>query len=89
MREALFAGFQAIDRCAFYGASKDPTKTQLGLSSVETIFLLINYLDDQNVTCALFMLKNDAELWSKDNLKILSQNGSVIQSIYFLLLYLI
>ena len=33
----------------------------------------MNCTDDQKVTCASFMLKNDAELWSGYNREILSQ----------------
>ena len=74
LREVLYAGFQGIDPRTFNGASRDPTKTQLWQSSIKTIFLLMNCLDDQKVTSASFMLKNDAELWSGYNGEILSQD---------------
>ena len=67
------AGFQGVDPHTFNGASRDPTKTQLWQSSIKTIFLLMNGLDDQKVTCASFMLKTDAELWLGYNREILSQ----------------
>ena len=61
-RARYLPDFKRYDRYTFSETAGDPTEAQTWVSSIETIFLLMECPDDQKLSCASFMLKNDAEL---------------------------
>ncbi|TYK01675.1 gag-protease polyprotein [Cucumis melo var. makuwa] len=48
--------FKKYNPTTFDGSLKDPTRAQLWLSSLETIFWYMKFPEDQKVQCAVFML---------------------------------
>ncbi|KAA0052196.1 gag protease polyprotein [Cucumis melo var. makuwa] len=48
--------FKKYNPTTFYGSLEDPTKAQMWLSSLETIFRYMKYPEDQKIQCAVFML---------------------------------
>src|ERR1051325_6474703 len=48
---------------SFDGSLKDPTKAEMWLSSIETIFRYMKCPEDQKLQCAVFTLTENAEIW--------------------------
>ncbi|TYK22635.1 gag protease polyprotein [Cucumis melo var. makuwa] len=55
--------FRKYNPTTFDGSLEDPTRAQLWLSSLETIFRYMKYPEDQKVQCAVFMLADRGTTW--------------------------
>ncbi|TYK26718.1 gag protease polyprotein [Cucumis melo var. makuwa] len=55
--------FRKYNPTTFDGSLEDPTRAQLWLSSLETIFRYMKCLEDQKVQCAFFMLTDRGTAW--------------------------
>ena len=55
--------FRKYNPRTFDGSLKDPTKAEMWLSSIETIFRYMKCPEDQKLQCAVFVLTDDAEIW--------------------------
>ncbi|KAA0062822.1 gag protease polyprotein [Cucumis melo var. makuwa] len=55
--------FRKYNPTTFDGYLKDPTRAQLWLSSLETIFRYMKCPEDQKVRCAVFMLTDRGTAW--------------------------
>ncbi|KAA0046024.1 gag protease polyprotein [Cucumis melo var. makuwa] len=55
--------FRKYNPTTFDGSLEDPTRAQLWLSSLETIFWYMKCLEDQKVQCAVFMLTDRGTAW--------------------------
>ncbi|TYK20316.1 gag protease polyprotein [Cucumis melo var. makuwa] len=55
--------FRKYNPMTFDGSLEDPTKAQLWLSSLETIFWYMKCPEDQKVQCAVFMLTDRGTAW--------------------------
>lgn len=55
--------FRKYNPCTFDRSLKDPTKAEMQLSSIDTIFRYMKCLEDQKHQCAMFVLTDDAEIW--------------------------
>ncbi|KAA0048254.1 gag protease polyprotein [Cucumis melo var. makuwa] len=55
--------FRKYNPTTFDGSLEDPTKAQIWLSSVETIFRYIKCPDDQKVQCVVFILTDRGTAW--------------------------
>ncbi|KAA0035365.1 ty3-gypsy retrotransposon protein [Cucumis melo var. makuwa] len=55
--------FRKYKPTTFDGSLEDPTRAQLWLSSLETIFRYMKYPEDQKVQCAVFMLTDRGTAW--------------------------
>ncbi|KAA0039038.1 ty3-gypsy retrotransposon protein [Cucumis melo var. makuwa] len=58
--------FRKYNPMTFDGSLEDPTKAQLWLSSLETIFRYMKYPEDQKVQCAVFMLTYRVEQYDAE-----------------------
>ncbi|TYK22631.1 gag protease polyprotein [Cucumis melo var. makuwa] len=55
--------FRKYNPTTFDGSLEDPTKAQLWLSSLETIFRYMKCPEDQKVQCAVFMFTDRGTSW--------------------------
>ncbi|TYK18696.1 gag protease polyprotein [Cucumis melo var. makuwa] len=55
--------FSKYNPTTFDGSLEDPTKAQMWLSSLETIFRYMKCPEDQKVQCAVFMLADRGTAW--------------------------
>ncbi|KAL0534457.1 hypothetical protein IC582_028748 [Cucumis melo] len=55
--------FKKYNPTTFDGSLEDPTRAQLWLSSLETIFRYMKCLEDQKVQCVVFMLTDRGTAW--------------------------
>ncbi|TYK03210.1 gag protease polyprotein [Cucumis melo var. makuwa] len=55
--------FRKYNPTTLDGSLEDPTRAQLWLSSLETIFRYMKCLEDQKVQCAVFMLTDRGTAW--------------------------
>ncbi|KAA0060734.1 ty3-gypsy retrotransposon protein [Cucumis melo var. makuwa] len=55
--------FRKYNPTTFDGSLEDPTRAQLWLSSLETIFRYMKCPEDQKVQCAIFMLTDRGTAW--------------------------
>ncbi|KAA0061190.1 gag protease polyprotein [Cucumis melo var. makuwa] len=55
--------FRKYNPTTFDGSLEDPTRAQLWLSSLETIFRYMKCPEDQKVQCAVFMLTDKGTTW--------------------------
>ena len=55
--------FRKFNPHTFDGSLKDPTKVEMWLSSIETIFRYMRCPEEQKLQCAVFMLTDNAEIW--------------------------
>ncbi|KAA0039606.1 gag-protease polyprotein [Cucumis melo var. makuwa] len=55
--------FRKYNPTTFDGSLEDPTRAQLWLSSLETIFWYMKCPEDQKVQCVVFMLTNRGTAW--------------------------
>ncbi|TYK07887.1 gag protease polyprotein [Cucumis melo var. makuwa] len=55
--------FRKYNPTTFDGSLEDPTRAQLRLSSLETIFRYMKCPEDQKVQCAVFMLTDRGTAW--------------------------
>ncbi|TYK18077.1 gag protease polyprotein [Cucumis melo var. makuwa] len=55
--------FRKYNPTTFDGSLEDPTKAQMWLSSLETIFRYMKCPEDQKVQCAVFMLTDRGTAW--------------------------
>ncbi|KAA0040416.1 gag protease polyprotein [Cucumis melo var. makuwa] len=55
--------FMKYNPTTFDGCLEDPTRAQLWLSSLETIFWYMKCLEDQKVQCTVFMLTDRGTAW--------------------------
>ncbi|KAA0037256.1 gag-protease polyprotein [Cucumis melo var. makuwa] len=55
--------FRKYNPTMFDGSLEDPTRAQLWLSSLETIFRYVKCPEDQKVQCAIFMLTDRGTAW--------------------------
>ncbi|KAA0043554.1 gag-protease polyprotein [Cucumis melo var. makuwa] len=55
--------FRKYNPTTFGGSLEDPTRAQLWLSSLETIFRYMKCPEDQKVQCAVFMLTDRGTAW--------------------------
>ncbi|KAA0053220.1 gag protease polyprotein [Cucumis melo var. makuwa] len=55
--------FRKYNLTTFDGSLEDPTRAQLRLSSLETIFRYMKFPEDQKVQCAVFMLTDRGTTW--------------------------
>ncbi|TYK07754.1 gag-protease polyprotein [Cucumis melo var. makuwa] len=55
--------FRKYNPTTFDGSLEDPTRAQLWLSSLETIFRYMKCLEDQKVQCIIFMLTDRGTAW--------------------------
>ncbi|KAA0045611.1 gag protease polyprotein [Cucumis melo var. makuwa] len=55
--------FRKYNPTTFDGSLEDPTRAQLWLSSLETIFQYMKCSEDQKVQCAVFMLTDRGTAW--------------------------
>ncbi|KAA0035601.1 gag-protease polyprotein [Cucumis melo var. makuwa] len=62
----------------FDGSLKDPTRAQLWLSSLETIFRYMKCPEDQKVQCAVFMLTDRGTAWWETTERMLGGDVSQI-----------
>ncbi|KAA0045990.1 gag protease polyprotein [Cucumis melo var. makuwa] len=58
-----FRDFRKYNPTTFDGSLEDPTKAQMWLSSLETIFQYMKCPEDQKVQCAIFMLTDRGIAW--------------------------
>ena len=63
MEARYLRDFKRGDPQTFKGTSNDPTVVEMWLRSIGTVFRLTNCLEAHRVECAIFMLREDAELW--------------------------
>ncbi|TYK04999.1 ty3-gypsy retrotransposon protein [Cucumis melo var. makuwa] len=56
-------GFRKYNPKKFYGFMDNPTKAQMWLTSIETIFRYMKCSKDQKVQCAVFILKDRSIAW--------------------------
>ncbi|TYJ98730.1 pol protein [Cucumis melo var. makuwa] len=55
--------FRKYNPKIFYGSMDNPTKAQMWLTSIETIFRYMKCLEDQKVQCAVFFLEDRGTAW--------------------------
>ncbi|TYK06288.1 gag protease polyprotein [Cucumis melo var. makuwa] len=70
--------FRKYNPTTFDGSLKDPTRAQLWLSSLETIFRYMKCPEDQKVQCAVFMLTDRGTAWWETTERMLSGDVSQI-----------
>ena len=57
---------------------KEPTKAEIWLSSIETIFRYMKCPRDQKLQCAMFVLTDDAEIcWQPVERLVVTKGGSI------------
>ena len=67
--------FKRGDPQTFKGTSDDPTEAQLWLSSIETVFRLKNFPEDQKVERIAFMLRADAHVRWRSTQELIRPGG--------------
>ncbi|XP_038876852.1 uncharacterized protein LOC120069222 [Benincasa hispida] len=55
--------FRKFDPRSFDGSLGDPTKAEMWLSSIKTIFHFMRCSEEHNLQCAVFMLTGNVEIW--------------------------
>ncbi|KAA0033196.1 ty3-gypsy retrotransposon protein [Cucumis melo var. makuwa] len=70
--------FRKYNPTTFDGSLEDPTRAQLWLSSLETIFRYMKYPEDQKVQCAVFMLTDRGTAWWETTERMLGGDVSQI-----------
>ncbi|XP_038875108.1 uncharacterized protein LOC120067638 [Benincasa hispida] len=55
--------FRKFDPRSFDGSLGDPTKVEMWLSSIETIFRFMRCSEEHKLQCAVFMLTGNAKIW--------------------------
>ncbi|KAA0062124.1 gag protease polyprotein [Cucumis melo var. makuwa] len=70
--------FRKYNPTTFDGSLEDPTRAQLWLSSLETIFRYMKCPEDQKVQCAVFMLTERGTAWWETTERMLSRDVSQI-----------
>ncbi|KAA0032779.1 gag protease polyprotein [Cucumis melo var. makuwa] len=70
--------FRKYNPTTFDGSLEDPTKAQLWLSSLETIFQYMKCPEDQKVQCAVFMLTDRGTAWWETTERMLGGDVSQI-----------
>ncbi|KAA0059072.1 ty3-gypsy retrotransposon protein [Cucumis melo var. makuwa] len=69
--------FRKYNPTTFDGSLEDPTKAQMWLSSLETIFQYMKCLEDQKVQCTVFMLTDRGTAWWETAERMLGGDDSV------------
>ncbi|KAA0039169.1 pol protein [Cucumis melo var. makuwa] len=70
--------FRKYNPTTFDGSLEDPTRAQLWLSSLETIFRYMKCPEDQKVQCAVFMLTDRGTVWWETTERMLGGDVSQI-----------
>ncbi|KAA0033252.1 gag-protease polyprotein [Cucumis melo var. makuwa] len=70
--------FRKYNPTTFDGSLEDPTRAQLWLSSLETIFRYMKCPEDQKVQCAVFMLTDRGTAWWETTERMLGGDVSQI-----------
>ncbi|KAA0032442.1 gag-protease polyprotein [Cucumis melo var. makuwa] len=70
--------FKKYNPTTFDGSLEDPTRAQLWLSSLETIFRYMKCPKDQKVQCAVFMLTDRGTAWWETTERMLGGDVSQI-----------
>ncbi|KAA0051522.1 ty3-gypsy retrotransposon protein [Cucumis melo var. makuwa] len=70
--------FRKYNPTTFNGSLEDPTRAQLWLSSLETIFRYMKCPEDQKVQCAVFMLTDRGTAWWETTERMLGDDVSQI-----------
>ncbi|XP_050939278.1 uncharacterized protein LOC127148901 isoform X3 [Cucumis melo] len=70
--------FRKYNPTTFDGSLEDPTRAQLWLSSLETIFRYMKCHEDQKVQCAVFMLTDRGTAWWETTERMLGGDVSQI-----------
>ncbi|KAA0056703.1 gag protease polyprotein [Cucumis melo var. makuwa] len=71
--------FRKYNPTTFDGSLEDPTRAQLWLSSLETIFRYMKCPEDQKVQCAVFMLTDRGTAWWETTERMLGCDVSQIK----------
>lgn len=67
--------FRKYNPPTFNGSLKNPTKAELWLSSVETIFQYIKCLEDQKLQCEVFLLVENVKYWWRSTERMIYASG--------------
>ncbi|XP_050941295.1 uncharacterized protein LOC127149556 [Cucumis melo] len=70
--------FRKYNPTTFDGSLEDPTRAQMWLSSLETIFRYMKCPEDQKVQCAVFMLTDRGTAWWETTERMLGGDVSQI-----------
>ena len=70
--------FRKYDPQTFDGSLEDPTKADLWLSFVETIFNYKNCPEKHKVECAVFLLRDRGIIWWRSSMRMLGGTLSQI-----------
>ncbi|KAA0046179.1 gag protease polyprotein [Cucumis melo var. makuwa] len=70
--------FRKYNPTTFDGSLEDPTRAQMWLSSLETIFCYMKCPEDQKVQCAVFMLTDRGTAWWETTERMLGGDVSQI-----------
>ena len=70
--------FRKYNPTTFDGSLEDPTRAQMWLSSLETIFRYMKCPEDQKVQCAIFMLTDRGTAWWETTERMLGGDVSQI-----------
>ncbi|KAL0558819.1 hypothetical protein IC582_003401 [Cucumis melo] len=70
--------FRKYNATTFDGSLEDPTRAQMWLSSLETIFRYMKCPEDQKVQCAVFMLTDRGTAWWETTERMLGGDVSQI-----------
>ncbi|XP_038904310.1 uncharacterized protein LOC120090664 [Benincasa hispida] len=62
---------------SFDGSLGDPTKAEMWLSSIETIFYFMRCPEEHKLQCAVFMLIGNAEIWWRSREKMIDTGGEL------------
>ncbi|XP_038880446.1 uncharacterized protein LOC120072105 [Benincasa hispida] len=69
--------FQKYDPRPFDCSLGDPTKAEMWLSSIETIFRFMRCPEEHKLQCAVFMLTDNVEIWWRSAKKMIDTGGEL------------
>ncbi|XP_038885815.1 uncharacterized protein LOC120076109 [Benincasa hispida] len=69
--------FRKYDPRSFDGLLGDPTKAEMWLSSIETIFHFMRCPEEHKLQCAIFMLTSNAKIWWLSVEKMIDTGGEL------------
>ncbi|XP_038874873.1 uncharacterized protein LOC120067373 [Benincasa hispida] len=61
----------------FDGSLGEPTKAEMRLSSIETIFNFMRCPEEHKLQCAVFMLSGNAKIWWRSAEKMIDSSGEL------------
>ena len=73
LRDLRMYNFKTFD-----GSMDNPTKAQMWLTSIETIFRYMKCPNDQNIQCAIFFLEDRGTTWWETAERVLGGNVNQI-----------